>query len=180
MNRSSKSNRIFDDEGFPVQENVFIDKGVLKTYLHNTSTAKIFKTETTGNAGLVQPYPWNIEMDPGGMGKNELFDQVKHGLYLTNTWYTRFQNYATGDFSTIPRDGIFLIENGEIKEPLREVSLSGNILNLLSKVENGTKEIRLRAGYFGGCGKSGQFPLPCGLGGPELIISEVTFGGKAG
>ena len=136
----SVNNRVFDDEGFPVQENVFIEKGVLKTYLHNTSTAKIFKTKTTGNAGLVQPAAWNIEMDPGDISKDELFSQVKRGLYLTNTWYTRFQNYATGDFSTIPRDGIFLIENGEIKQSLKDLRLSDNALRLLSQITGISKE----------------------------------------
>jgi PmbA protein len=136
----SVNNRIFDDEGFPVQENVFIDEGVLKTYLHNTSTAKIFKTKTTGNAGLVQPMPWNIEMDPGDRTRDELFSQVKRGLYLTNTWYTRFQNYATGDFSTIPRDGIFLIEHGEIKESLKDLRLSDNVLRLLKQITDISRE----------------------------------------
>jgi len=136
----SVNNRVFDDEGFPVQENVFIDKGVLKKYLHNTSTAKIFKTKTTGNAGLVQPTPWNIEMDPGDMSKDELFSEVKRGLYLTNTWYTRFQNYATGDFSTIPRDGIFLIENGEIKQSWKDLRLSDNALRLLNQITGISKE----------------------------------------
>lgn len=136
----SVNNRIFDDEGFPVQENVFIDRGVLKTYLHNTSTAKKFETETTGNAGLVQPRPWNIEMDPGNTSKDELFSRVKRGLYLTNTWYTRFQNYATGDFSTIPRDGIFLVENGEIKQSLKDLRLSDNVLRLLNQIVGISKE----------------------------------------
>lgn len=136
----SINNRVFDDEGFPVQENVFIDKGVLKTYLHNTSTAKIFKTKTTGNAGVMQPEPWNIEMDPGDKSKEELFRQVKRGLYLTNTWYTRFQNYATGDFSTIPRDGIFLMEHGEIKQSLKDLRLSDNVLRLLKQITGISKE----------------------------------------
>ncbi len=136
----SVNNRSFDDEGFPVQENVFIDHGVLKTYLHNTSTAKIFKTKTTGNAGLIQPIPWNIEMDPGDMSRDELFSQVKRGLYLTNTWYTRFQNYATGDFSTIPRDGIFLIEDGEIKQSWKDLRLSDNALRLLNQITAISKE----------------------------------------
>jgi PmbA protein len=136
----SVNNRVFDAEGFPVQENVFINHGVLKTYLHNTSTAKIFKTKTTGNAGLVQPTPWNIEMDPGDMSKDELFGKVKRGLYLTNTWYTRFQNYATGDFSTIPRDGIFLIENGEIKQSWKDLRLSDNVLRLLNQITGISKE----------------------------------------
>jgi PmbA protein len=136
----SMANRVFDDEGVPTRENVFIDNGVLKTYLHNTSTAKLFKTETTANAGLVEPNAWSIEMDSGDMHKEELFKQVKTGLYLTNTWYTRFQNYAKGDFSTIPRDGIFSIENGEIKKSLKDLRISDNALNLLGNIAGISKE----------------------------------------
>lgn len=132
--------RIFDDEGVPTRENVFIDHGVLKTYLHNTSTAKIFKTETTANAGLVAPNAWNIEMDLGDMSREKLFKEVKRGLYLTNTWYTRFQNYAKGDFSTIPRDGIFLIEKGEVKQSLKDLRISDNALSLLGNVAGISKE----------------------------------------
>ena len=136
----SIANRVFDDEGIPAQENVIIEKGKLKTYLHNTSTAKIFKTKTTANAGIVFPMPWNIEMDSGDMNKEELLKEVKHGLYLTNTWYTRFQNYKTGDFSTIPRDGIFQIENGEIQRSLKNIRLSDNALRILSNITGISKE----------------------------------------
>jgi PmbA protein len=136
----SMGNRVFDDEGAPTKENVLISKGALKTYLHNTSTAMIFKTETTGNAGLIVPTGWNFEMDSGDMSKNEMFREVKHGLYLTNTWYTRFQNYATGDFSTIPRDGMFLIENGEIKQSWKDIRLSDNALKMLNNIVGISKE----------------------------------------
>jgi PmbA protein len=136
----SMANRIFDDEGVPTRENVFIDHGVLKTYLHNTSTAKIFKTETTANAGLVAPNAWNIEMNLGDMSREKLFKEVKRGLYLTNTWYTRFQNYAKGDFSTIPRDGIFLIEKGEVKQSLKDLRISDNASSLLGNVAGISKE----------------------------------------
>lgn len=136
----SMSNRVFDDEGAPTQENVIIEKGQLKTYLHNTSTAKIFKTKTTGNAGIVTPGPWNIEMDPGDMNKEELLKEAKHGLYLTNTWYTRFQNCKAGDFSTIPRDGIFQIENGETKQSLKNIRISDNALRMLNSITGISKE----------------------------------------
>ncbi len=136
----SVSNRIFDDEGVPVRENLLIDHGVLKKYLHNTSTAKLFKTETTANAGLVRPTPWNLEMDSGDMSIDELFSEVKRGLYLTNTWYTRFQNYATGDFSTIPRDGVLLIEKGEIKQSWKDMRLSDNSLRLLNQISGISRE----------------------------------------
>lgn len=136
----SMANRVFDDEGVPTRENTFIDHGVLKTYLHNTSTAKMFKTKTTGNAGLVFPASWSIEMNPGDMSKEELFKETKRGLYLTNTWYTRFQNYAKGDFSTIPRDGILLVKNGEIKESLKDLRLSDNAQSLLSNIAGMSRE----------------------------------------
>jgi PmbA protein len=136
----SMSNRVFDDEGVPTRDNTFIDRGVLKTFLHNTSTAKLFKTETTGNAGLVAPTPWNIEMEAGNTRKDELFENTKKGLYLTNTWYTRFQNYAKGDFSTIPRDGIFLIEKGEIRQSLKDLRVSDNALTMLGNITGISKE----------------------------------------
>jgi PmbA protein len=136
----SLSSRVFDDEGVPARENVFIDHGVLKGYLHNTSTAKMFKTETTGNAGLIAPSAWNIELDAGDVSKDELFEDVKKGLYLTNTWYTRFQNYAKGDFSTIPRDGIFLIEKGKIRQSLKDLRVSDNALSMLGKIAGISKE----------------------------------------
>lgn len=136
----SMSNRVLDDEGAPTKENVLIDKGRLRTYLHNASTAKMFKTKTTGNAGLVSPTPWNIEMDGENTSKNELFEETKKGLYLTNTWYTRFQNYAKGDFSTIPRDGIFTIERGEIKNSWKDLRLSDNALTLLGNIAAVSKE----------------------------------------
>jgi len=136
----SVSHRVFDDEGVPTRENILIDHGILKTYLHNTSTAKMFKTETTGNAGIVAPNAWNIEMGLGDMSKDEMFKETRRGLYLTNTWYTRFQNYKKGDFSTIPRDGIFLIENGEIKQSLKDVRLSDNALNMLGNIAGISRE----------------------------------------
>ena len=45
--------------------------------------------------------------------------------------YTRFQNYNTGDFSTIPRDGIFIIKNGKIGQPIKGIRISENMLNIL-------------------------------------------------
>lgn len=136
----SMSSRIFDDEGAPARENVFIDHGMLRRYLHNTSTAKMFRTATTGNAGVVAPNAWNIELDAGDLSKEELFENQKKGLYLTNTWYTRFQNYAKGDFSTIPRDGIFLVEKGEIKHSLKDLRVSDNALSMLGNIAEISKE----------------------------------------
>lgn len=124
----------FDAEGVPTRRNVLIHKGILKTYLHNTTTAKRFRTKTTGNAGLIAPGPHAVFVKPGDRKKDELFNEVKDGLWLTNTWYTRYQSYVTGDLSTLPRDGIFRIRNGEIVEAWKNIRLTDNLLHLLKNV----------------------------------------------
>jgi len=74
------------------------------------------------------------------VSRDDLFKEVKRGLYLTNTWYTRFQNPAKGDFSTVPRDGIFLIEDGEVKQSLRDLRISDNALSILNNIVAISKE----------------------------------------
>jgi len=126
--------RRFDHEGVPTRRKVLVQKGVLKTYLHNTSTAKRFKTRTTGNAGLISPEPHAVFVGPGDWSRDEIFSEVKDGLWLTNTWYTRFQSYVTGDMSTIPRDGIFRIRKGEIAEAWKDIRVTDNLLRLLKNI----------------------------------------------
>lgn len=129
----------YDAEGMPTQDTLLVDKGVLKTYLHNASTAKRYKVKSTGNAGLIAPEPSNLVLKPGELSRDEMFKGF-NGLYITNVWYTRFQNYATGDFSTIPRDGIFLVKDGEIIESLKNIRLSDNVLNILNNISTIGKE----------------------------------------
>lgn len=126
---------VFDDEGVPVQRTALIEKGTLKSFLHNTSTAKRNGVKTTGNAGLVSPSPWNLVLSPGKSSFNELVGEVKKGIYLTNVWYLRFQNYLTGDFSVIPRDAAFLIENGRLTKPLHHLRISDSLPNLLKSID---------------------------------------------
>ncbi|MFH1850540.1 MAG: TldD/PmbA family protein [archaeon] len=121
----------YDAEGRPSQKTILIERGVLKTYLHNTSTAKRYKTASTANAGLIAPEPTNLVLSGGDRSRDELISDVKKGLYLTNTWYTRFQNHQTGDFSTIPRDGAFYIKNGKIMHPVKDIRVSDNIIRIL-------------------------------------------------
>lgn len=132
---------LFDAEGTPTQRTPIIEKGIFKNYLHNTSTARRYKTKSTGNAGLVSPRAHSIVLKEGDHSKEELFSSVKKGIYITNVWYTRFNNYQTGDFSTIPRDGAFYIENGKIKHALKDIRISENILNLMKNISVLGKEL---------------------------------------
>jgi len=126
--------KAFDDEGVPTRMNVIVQKGVLKTYLHNSTTAKKAGAETTGNAGLISPHPWSLMVEPGKRTLEELLEDVDEGIYVTNDWYLRYQNYREGDFSTIPRDGMFLIRRGEISMSIRDLRISDNFPRILKNI----------------------------------------------
>jgi PmbA protein len=122
----------FDSEGLPTRRTAIIEKGVLKSYLHNSATAKKFGVESTANAGLIAPHAFNLTVDAGTRSVDELIRSVDKGIYVTNNWYLRYQNMQTGDFSTIPRDAMFLIENGQIGKSIKEMRISDNVLRILS------------------------------------------------
>lgn len=136
------SSRKFDDEGMPTKETAVIEEGILTSYLHNTSTAYHHETATTGNAGILYPTPWNAVVAPGDASLDALIADVAHGLLVTNIWYTRFQNYLSGDFSTIARDGTFAIESGSIDHPVAGARISDNLLNILQNVTALTAETK--------------------------------------
>lgn len=139
----STSTRAFDHEGVPTKRNVVIKEGVLKTYLHSASTAKKYKTKTTGNCGPLvptaglagEPTAFHPVVEPGDWSREEIIEDTKHGLYVNNTWYTRYQNYGTGEFSTIPRDAILLIEDGEIVGAVKNIRLSDNMMDVWKSMD---------------------------------------------
>jgi PmbA protein len=124
----------FDAEGVPTTMTPIIENGILKNYLHNTSTAKKYGVKTTANAGLIDPVPSNTVLKEGKITKEKLLKSVENGIYVTNVWYSRFQNYLSGDFSTIPRDGIFLIKNGEIVKSLKGIRITDNLQRILGNI----------------------------------------------
>ncbi|MEM2215376.1 MAG: TldD/PmbA family protein [Nitrososphaerota archaeon] len=130
----------FDDEGLPTRKNIIIDSGVLKTYLHNSTTAKKFGVESTANAGLIIPQPFNLLVEGEGRPLDKLISGIDDGIYVTNNWYLRYQNYRTGDFSTLPRDGIFRIRKGSIEHPVKNLRISDNMLNLLKNIREISQE----------------------------------------
>lgn len=155
----------FDAEGLPTRRNAIIEGGILKGYLHNSTTAKKFGTTTTANAGLVAPRPFNLVVEPGQRSLEEVISSVERGIYVTNNWYLRYQNYQTGEFSTIPRDAMFLIENGKLVRPIKELRISDNLLRILSSVKEVTKERRWIRWW------EVEVPTLC----PAALVSKVRF-----
>ncbi len=127
--------RVFDDEGVATGTNRIIDGGVLQGYLHNLTTARKWKTESTGNAGFVTPHAWNLEVGAGDSSYDEMVKEIKRGIILTSNWYTRFKNYRTGEFSTVPRDGAYLVEDGRVVRSLKGMRAGDDLRRLLSSVQ---------------------------------------------
>ena len=134
----------FDDEGHPTGRNIIVENGILKGFIHNTSTAKKANTTSTGNAGVVYPQNSNLFFEPGEHSFDELMEisKSKPTLYITSNWYTRFTNYIDGIFSTIPRDGMFLVENSEIAKPVRELRISDTMLNIFKNIKALGKDLQ--------------------------------------
>jgi len=146
----------FDGEGIPAQKTTLVRFGILRNYLHSTGTAKRYNVLTTGNAGIIHPHPWNVVVDKGNYSVPELVREMKRGLYVTNLWYMRFQNYKTGEFSVIPRDAVFWVENGEIKGSVKDVRISDSMPNFLGSIEALSENREQIAGW------EVETPVKCG------------------
>ncbi|MEM1982500.1 MAG: TldD/PmbA family protein [Sulfolobales archaeon] len=124
----------FDDEGVETYNKEIVGKGLLKTLLHNFKTAIKFNTSSTGNAGWISPKPWSISIMPGNSSDDEMIREVRNGLLITNNWYTRLQNYVEGTFSTVSRDAVFYIRNGEIIGVTNRVRIADNLNRFLNNI----------------------------------------------
>jgi PmbA protein len=125
----------FDDEGISTFDKPIIEKGVLKTLLHNTKSASKMRAKSTGNAGWLMPRTWNLIVQEGSSSLDEMIKDVKKGVLMTNNWYTRLQNYIEGIFSTVSRDATLLIENGEIVGQIDRIRISDRLSNLLNNID---------------------------------------------
>ncbi len=124
----------FDDEGVITYDKAIVEGGEFKTLLFNTALAKRRGTSSTGNAGWMNPSPWNLEVAAGETSEEGVLDG--DGVLFTNNWYTRLQNSMEGIFSTVGRDAILLIRNGKVVGRSRgRLRLAGRLGDLLKNVE---------------------------------------------
>jgi PmbA protein len=158
-----------DEEGYPTQRTTIIDHGTLKTYLHSSYSVAKYGGALTGSAFYVggtwgiAPVALNIVVEPGEYSQEKLLEQVGDGLYLTNNWYTRFQNYQTGDFSSICRDGAFEIKNGKVARSVKGLRISDNMPRILQSISALSKERRWIKWW--------EVPVPVYL--PHMIVENV-------
>lgn len=167
----------YDDEGVQTRKTLLIKDGVVAGLLHNRETAQKFNAEPTGNARAedfrVEPIirMRNTFMAPRDHTFEELIEDVRSGYYFKS--FRGGQANIDGTFQVGIQEG-YEIVNGEIGEPVRNASISGNTLETLFKVDAVGKDFEL---WPGRCGK-GQTAFICD-GGPHIRVSEVTVGGSA-
>ena len=167
----------YDDEGVPTQKTLLIKDGVVTGLMHNRETALKFNAEPTGNARAedfrVEPIirMRNTFMAPRDQSLEELVEDVRSGYYFKS--FRGGQANLDGTFQVGIQEA-YEIVNGEIGEPVRNASISGNTLETLLKVDAVGKDFELSSGR---CGK-GQTAF-IGDGGPHIRVKEVTVGGSA-
>ena len=167
-----------DDEGILGTRKVLIEAGILKNYILNRETAYKLDTEPNGGARAesyqVRPLVRmsNTMLEPGQHTFEELLEDIDFGIFAKGTRGGQVDT-AKGTFQFNAQEA-FLIEHGKITTPLKDVSLSGETLEILKNIEAMTKTREF--GEPGYCGK-GQF-VPVGDGGPFMRIKSVLVGGS--
>ncbi|MGQ9478939.1 MAG: TldD/PmbA family protein [Thermoproteota archaeon] len=157
---ASFSTSRFDYEGVPRRRTVLIENGVLKRFLHNSYTAGILNAESTGNAsGFLSVAPSNLIVIPGDWSEDEMVREVKLGILVKR--FSGHMGFQDGVVSGSVKQA-FLVESGELKHPVKECMISGNLYDFLKRIRGlGDKTVR-----------KGSFIVP------KMMIENVHVIGK--
>ncbi|ODU19701.1 MAG: metalloprotease TldD [Sphingomonas sp. SCN 67-18] len=170
-----------DDEGTPTQENILIEDGILKGYIHDRLNARLMGVQPTGNgrrqsyAHAPMPRMTNTFMRGGADDPAELLSRVKSGIFA--------RSFGGGQVDIVSGKFVFScteayrIENGRLGAPIKGATLIGDGPSVLTKVLGIGNDMALDEG-IGMCGKGGQ-SVPAGVGQPTLLIGGLTVGGTA-
>jgi PmbA protein len=154
----------FDDEGVPTRRTPVIERGVLKSYLLNTYTARKLGLKTTGNAsrglaGNAGISHTNLFAGAGPLPPAEIVKNVRRGLFVTELIGFGV-NIVTGDYSR-GAAGIW-IENGEFAYPVSEVTIAGNLGGMFTSIEAIGNDLEFRGSTAA----------------PTILIGEMTISGS--
>ncbi|CAN5579875.1 TldD/PmbA family protein [soil metagenome] len=169
-----------DDEGTPAQRNTLISDGVLTDYMYDFLRARKEGRALSGN-GRRQSYQHlpmvrmtNTVILNGDTDPDDIVASTAKGVYVAQLGGGQV-NTATGDF-VFGMTEAYLIEDGEITDPLREGNLIGNGPEVLTRIDALGNDFEM--GPPGTCGKDGQ-GVPVGDGVPTLRVTSLTVGGTA-
>lgn len=167
----------YDDEGVPAQRKYLIKNGILNQRLHSRETAGKMHEAPTGNARAINAtHPpivrmTNTAIEAGDRSFQDMIKDIEEGVYAVRM----LGGQTNGEMFTFAAAEGYMIRNGQLAEPVSDVTLSGNVFQTLKDIEAiGDDSVYLN----GGCGKGGQMPLPVSVGGPHLRIKNVVVGGR--
>jgi TldD protein len=170
----------FDDEGHITQRNVLIEDGILTDYMWDYLRARKDGRPQSGN-GRRQSYQHlpmvrmtNTFVLDGPDEPDDIISSTENGVYVAKLGGGSV-NTASGDF-VFGMTEAYLIENGEVTEPLRDGNLIGNGPKVLQDIDMLGNDFAM--GSPGTCGKDGQ-GVPVGDGQPTLRVKSLTVGGTA-
>jgi PmbA protein len=154
----------FDDEGVASRRTIVIERGVLKSYLLNTYSARKLSLKTTGNAsrgitGNAGVGPGNFFIEAGACSSAEIISRVPNGLYVTEL-IGGGGNTVTGDYSS-GAAGLW-IENGTLAYPVSEITIAGNMKQMLQQIDEVGSDLEFRSA----------------LTAPTVVIQEMTISGQ--
>ena len=169
-----------DDEGNAAGCTRLVEDGVLATYLHDSISARHYGVAPTGN-GRRQGYQFApmprmraTYMLPGPHRKEEIIRSVKRGIYCVN--FSNGQvNIGAGDFTFYVKNG-WLIEDGKLTRPVKDVNVIGNGPRALEQVDMVSDDLAIDEGGWT-CGKDGQ-SVPVSQGLPTVRVASMTVGGR--
>jgi PmbA protein len=150
--------RAFDAEGVPKAPLPLVQDGVAHRVCHDTRSAALAGdgARSTGHAlragGGDGAIPTNLVLAGGGAADEaELCAPIERGIYVTRLWYVNVVHPSQTLLTGMTRDGTFLVEDGRIVAPLRDVRFTDSVLRLLAHTEALTRESRLvtEAEYYG-------------------------------
>lgn len=167
-----------DDEGVGSIPTEIIKDGILTSYLHSRETATLLPgTGRPGHArsqGLSRPVirMSNTYIENGDSNLDEMLSEINNAIYLIGSRGGQV-NPGEGVFQFNAERG-FMIEDGKLTTPLRDVSLSGHTLDILTNIKLVGNDMKMNSGR---CGKAGQL-VPVTDGSPHILVSEATVGGS--
>jgi TldD protein len=168
-----------DDEGTPTGRTVLIEDGILKGYLQDRMNARLMGVAPTGNgrresyAHRPMPRMTNTFMEAGEEDPGEILAALKNGVYAVG--FGGGQVDITSGKFVFQCTEAYLVEDGQIKHPIKGATLIGDGPSVLTRVKMVGNDLKLDEGV-GTCGKDGQ-SVPVGVGQPTLYVSGLTVGG---
>jgi predicted Zn-dependent protease len=149
--------RAFDAEGVPKVPLPLIQDGVAHAVVHDTRSAARAGARSTGHAlapggAAYGPAPTNLVLSGGGAADEaELMAPIERGLYVTRLWYLNPVHEKSTLMTGTTRDGTFLIEDGRIGRPVRDVRFTDSILRLLEATEalTSSQHLACEADFYG-------------------------------